>query len=156
MTLEKKIVSLLKRKKLKIAFAESCTGGLVAALFTSKPGSSRIFKLGIISYSNKSKVDILKVPKAIISKYGAVSAECCKYMLIGVSKLSKTKISISVTGIAGPKGGTIKKPIGTVFVGIKLSNNYKIFKFRFKNKGRKYIQKCTVKKISKIILNLIK
>ena len=128
---------------------------MVAASFTSKPGSSKIFKLGIISYSNKSKVDILKVPKAIISKYGAVSAECCKYMLIGVSKLSKTKISISVTGIAGPKGGTIKKPIGTVFVGIKLNNNYKIFKFTFKNKGRKYIQNCTVKKVSKILLNFI-
>ena len=149
------LIEHLIKKKISVSVAESCTGGLVAALFTSKPGSSRIFKLGIISYSNKSKVDILKVPKAIISKYGAVSAECCKYMLIGVSKLSKTKISISVTGIAGPKGGTIKKPIGTVFVGIKLSNNYKIFKFRFKNKGRKYIQNCTVKKISKIILNFI-
>ncbi len=149
------LIEHLIKKKISVSVAESCTGGLVAALFTSKPGSSRIFKLGIISYSNKSKVDILKVPKSIISKYGAVSEQCCKYMLIGIDKLSKTKISISVTGIAGPKGGTIKKPIGTVFVGIKLSNNYKIFKFRFKNKGRKYIQNCTVKKISKIILNFI-
>ena len=149
------LIEHLIKKKISVSVAESCTGGLVAALFTSKPGSSRIFKLGIISYSNKSKVDILKVPKSIISKYGAVSEQCCKYMLIGISKLSKTKISISVTGIAGPKGGTIKKPIGTVFVGIKLNNNYKIFKFTFKNKGRKYIQNCTVKKISKIILNFI-
>ncbi len=149
------LIEHLIKKKISVSVAESCTGGLVAALFTSKPGSSRIFKLGIVSYSNKSKVDILKVPKSIISKYGAVSEQCCKYMLIGIDKLSKTKISISVTGIAGPKGGTIKKPIGTVFVGIKLSNNYKIFKFRFKNKGRKYIQNCTVKKISKIILNFI-
>ena len=150
------LIKYLINKKLSISVAESCTGGLVAALFTSKPGSSKIFKLGIVSYSNKSKVDILKVPKSIIRKYGAVSEQCCKYMLMGISKLSKTKISISVTGIAGPKGGTIKKPIGTVFVGIKLNNNYKIFKFTFKNRGRKYIQKCTVKKISKIILNLIK
>ena len=150
------LIEHLIKKKISVSVAESCTGGLVAALFTSKPGSSRIFKLGIISYSNKSKVDILKVPKSIISKYGAVSEQCCKYMLMGISKLSKTKISISITGIAGPKGGTIKKPIGTVFVGIKLNNNYKIFKFTFKNRGRKYIQKCTVKKISKIILNLIK
>lgn len=150
------LIEHLIKKKISVSVAESCTGGLVAALFTSKPGSSRIFKLGIISYSNKSKVDILKVPKSIISKYGAVSEQCCKYMLMGISKLSKTKISISVTGIAGPKGGTIKKPVGTVFVGIKLNNNYKIFKFTFKNRGRKYIQKCTVKKISKIILNLIK
>ena len=149
------LIEHLIKKKISVSVAESCTGGLVAALFTSKPGSSRIFKLGIISYSNKSKVDILKVPKSIISKYGAVSEQCCKYMLIGIDKLSKTKISISVTGIAGPKGGTIKKPIGTVFVGIKLNNNYKIFKFTFKNKGRKYIQNCTVKKISKIILNFI-
>ena len=117
------LIEHLIKKKISVSVAESCTGGLVAALFTSKPGSSRIFKLGIVSYSNKSKVDILKVPKSIISKYGAVSEQCCKYMLIGIDKLSKTKISISVTGIAGPKGGTIKKPIGTVFVGIKLSNN---------------------------------
>ena len=149
------LIEHLIKKKISVSVAESCTGGLVAALFTSKPGSSRIFKLGIISYSNKSKVDILKVPKSIISKYGAVSEQCCKYMLIGIDKLSKTKISISVTGIAGPKGGTIKKPIGTVFVGIKLNNNYKIFKFTFKNKGRKYIQNCTVKKVSKILLNFI-
>ena len=150
------LIKYLINKKLSISVAESCTGGLVAALFTSKPGSSKIFKLGIISYSNKSKVEILKVPKSIIRKYGAVSEQCCKYMLIGISKLSKTKISISVTGIAGPKGGTTEKPIGTVFVGIKLNNNYKIFKFTFKNRGRKYIQKCTVLKISKIIFNLIK
>jgi len=150
------LIKYLINKKISISVAESCTGGLVAALFTSKPGSSKIFKLGIVSYSNKSKVDILKVPKSIIRKYGAVSEQCCKYMLIGISKLSKTKISISVTGIAGPKGGTIKKPIGTVFVGIKLNNNYKIYKFTFKNKGRKYIQKCTIKKISKIILSLTK
>ncbi|MAJ56991.1 MAG: damage-inducible protein CinA [Candidatus Pelagibacter sp.] len=150
------LIKYLIKKKISISVAESCTGGLVAALLTSKPGSSKIFKLGIISYSNKAKADILKVPKSIISKYGAVSEQCCKYMLIGINKLSKTKISISVTGIAGPKGGTIKKPIGTVFVGIKFNNNYKIFKFKFKNRGRKYIQKCTVKKISKIILNLIK
>ena len=150
------LIKYLINKKLSISVAESCTGGLVAALFTSKPGSSKIFKLGIVSYSNKSKVDILKVPKSIIRKYGAVSEQCCKYMLMGISKLSKTKISISVTGIAGPKGGTIKKPIGTVFVGIKLNNNYKIFKFTFKNNGRKYIQNCTIQKISKIILNLTK
>ena len=150
------LIKYLINKKISISVAESCTGGLVAALFTSKPGSSKIFKLGIISYSNKSKVEILKVPKSIIRKYGAVSEQCCKYMLIGISKLSKTKISISVTGIAGPKGGTTEKPIGTVFVGIKLNNNYKIFKFTFKNRGRKYIQKCTVQKISKIILKLIK
>ena len=149
------LIEHLIKKKISVSVAESCTGGLVAALFTSKPGSSRIFKLGIISYSNKSKVDILKVPKSIISKYGAVSEQCCKYMLIGIDKLSKTKISISVTGIAGPKGGTIKKPIGTVFVGIKLNKNYKIFKFTFKNKGRKYIQNRTVKKVSKILLNFI-
>ena len=145
------LIKLLINKRISISVAESCTGGLVASLFTSQPGSSKIFKLGIISYSNKSKVDILKVPKSIISKYGAVSEQCCKHMLIGISKLSKTKISISVTGIAGPKGGTIKKPIGTVFVGIKLNNDYKIFKFTFKNRGRKYIQNCAVKKILKII-----
>ncbi len=150
------LIKLLIKKKISISVAESCTGGLVASLFTSQPGSSKIFKLGIISYSNKSKLDILKVPKNIISKYGAVSKECCKHMLIGVSKLSKTKVSISITGIAGPKGGTIKKPIGTVFIGIKFNKNYKIFKFIFKNKGRKYIQNCTVKKISKIILNFVK
>ena len=104
----KKIISLLKRKKLKIAVAESCTGGLLSSAITSVSGSSEVFNLGLVTYSNESKIKLLKISKKIIRKYGAVSEPVCKAMAKNVSKIGKTNISISVTGIAGPHGGSKK------------------------------------------------
>jgi nicotinamide-nucleotide amidase len=101
-----KLVKKLIQKKLKISFAESCTGGMLSSTITSVSGSSKIFNLGLVTYSNKVKIDILKVPKEIINKYGAVSKECCLSMVKNISKISKSNISISITGIAGPNGGT--------------------------------------------------
>ena len=117
--LSKKVVQKLIKKKLKVSFAESCTGGLLSSSITSISGSSKVFNLGLVTYSNKAKMNILKVPKKIISKYGAVSKECCLSMVKNLSKISKANISISITGIAGPKGGTKQKPIGLVYIGIK-------------------------------------
>ena len=151
-----KVVKLLRRKKLKISFAESCTGGLLASSITSISGSSKIFNLSLITYSNQSKIDILKVPKQIITKHGAVSYETCISMVKNLSKISKSNISISVTGIAGPKGGTIKKPVGLVYIGIKKGNKTLVKRYLFKNKKRNLVQRATVIKALNLILSITK
>ena len=120
MNLNQKIVTLLKRKKLKISFAESCTGGLLSSAVTSVNGSSKVFKMGLVTYSNQAKITVLKVQKNIIKKYGAVSIQCCLAMVNNLSKISRSKICVSITGIAGPKGGSKQKPVGLVFIGIKI------------------------------------
>ena len=142
--LANKVVQKLIKKKLKISCAESCTGGLLASSITSISGSSKIFNLGLITYSNKAKTNILKVPKKIIDKYGAVSKECCLSMVKNLSKISKANISVSITGIAGPNGGTKLKPVGLVYIGIKKGNKILIKENIFKNKNRIAIQKATV------------
>jgi len=145
------LVKKLIKKKIKVSFAESCTGGMLASSITSVNGASKIFNLGFITYSNQSKIKILKINKQIIKKYGAVSAECCKAMVVNLSKISKANINISITGIAGPRGGTKKKPVGLVYIGVKKGSKIIISKNIFKSRGRTAIQKSTVKKAIKII-----
>jgi len=152
--LANKVVRKLIQKKLKISFAESCTGGMLSSTITSVSDSSKVFNLGLITYSNKAKVDILKVPKKIIDKYGAVSNECCLSMVKNLSKISKTSISVSITGIAGPNGGTKLKPIGLVYIGMKKGNNISVQKNLFKNKNRVSIQKAITLRVLKTILTL--
>ena len=149
------IVKKLIKKKLIVSFAESCTGGLLSSSVTSISGSSKIFNLGLIIYSNKTKMSILKVPKKIITKYGAVSKECCLLMVKNLSKISKANISVSITGIAGPKGGTKLKPVGLVYIGVKKDNKIIIKENKFKNKNRILIQKATVHKTLKMINKII-
>jgi nicotinamide-nucleotide amidase len=152
--LANKLVKKLIQKKLTISFAESCTGGMLSSTITSVSGSSKIFNLGLVTYSNKAKIDILKVPKKIISKYGAVSNECCLSMVKKISKISKANISVSITGVAGPNGGTKLKPVGLVYIGIKKGNKIIVQKSLFKNKNRISIQKATTTKVLKILLVL--
>ena len=152
----KKIVSSLKRKKLKIAVAESCTGGLLSNSIISVSGSSKVFTLGVVAYSNQSKIKVLKVPKNIIRKYGSVSEPVCLAMVKNLNKISKTNISVSITGIAGPNGGTKIKPVGLVYVGIKKGNRTEVKKYLFKNKGRSYIQRAAVNKSLVLILSFLK
>jgi PncC family amidohydrolase len=154
--LSQKIVKLLKRKRLKLSVVESCTGGMLSSALTSVSGSSKVFTLGLVTYSNQSKNHVLKVPKQIIRKHGAVSMQCCLSMINNLSKISKSNIAVSITGIAGPSGGSKQKPVGLVYVGIKKGNKIKIHKCLFKNKGRSYIQKATVKKSLGLILNILK
>ena len=154
--LGKNIVKKLIKNKLKISIAESCTGGLLSSAITSVSGSSKVFNLGLVTYSNQSKIKVLKVSKKIIRKYGAASEQVCKAMAKNVSKIGKTNMSVSVTGIAGPNGGTRKKPVGLVYVGIKKGNKISIKKYLFKNKGRSYIQKATVNKCLGLILSALK
>ena len=152
----KKLIRLLIKKKLKISFVESCTGGLLASTITSFSGASKIFNLGLITYSNQAKIKILKVNKNIIKKYGAVSHECCSAMVKNLSKISRADINISITGIAGPKGGTKQKPVGLVFIGVKKGNKIQINKCLFKSKRRSSIQKATVRKALNLILSATK
>ena len=154
--LSQKIVNVLRKKELKISFAESCTGGLLSSSITSISSSSKVFTIGLVTYSNQSKISLLKVPKKIISKHGAVSYETCLSMVKNLNKISKTNISVSITGIAGPKGGTKKKPVGLVFIGIKKGNKTLVKKYLFKNKKRIAIQRTTVNKALNLILNFIK
>ena len=154
-SLTNKIVQKLIKKKLKISFAESCTGGLLSSSITSISGSSKIFNFGLITYSNKSKTNILKVPKKIIDKYGSVSKECCLSMVKNLSKISKANISVSITGIAGPNGGTKLKPVGLVYIGIKKGKKIIIKENLFKNKNRIAIQKATVISSFNIINKII-
>ena len=154
--LSKKITNKLIKKKLTISVAESCTGGMFSSAITSVSGSSKVFNLDFVVYSNKSKINILKISKKIIKKYGDVSKQVCLLMVKNLSKISKTNISISITGIAGPKGGTNKKPVGLVYVGIKKGQKIQVKKYLFKNKDRFYIQKAAVNKSLKLILNSLK
>ena len=152
----KLLIKLLIRKKIKISVAESCTGGLLASAITSISGASKIFNLGLITYSNQAKIKILKVNKKIIKKYGAVSHECCYAMVNNLSKISKANINVSITGIAGPRGGTKEKPVGLVYIGVKKGRKIQIIKCLFKGKKRSSIQKATVKKALNLVLRATK
>jgi len=152
----KSLIKLLIKKKIKISVVESCTGGLLASALTSISGASKIFSLGLITYSNQAKIKILRVNKNIIKRFGAVSYECCYAMVNNLSKISKTNINVSITGIAGPRGGTKKKPVGLVYIGLKKGNKIQIIKCLFKSKKRSSIQKATVKKALNLVLRAAK
>ena len=148
------LIKKLIKKKLKISIAESCTGGMLASKITSIGGSSKVFGLGLITYSNQAKIKILKVNKNIINKYGAVSLECCRAMVVNLSKISKANINVSITGIAGPIGGSKQKPVGLVYIGVKKGSKLIIKKNLFKSKNRRSIQLLTVKEAIKNILKI--
>ena len=152
----KSLIRILTKKKLKISFVESCTGGMLASAITSVSGSSKVFTMGLVTYSNQAKTSILKVPQKIINKNGAVSVQCCLAMVNNLSKISKSKVCVSITGIAGPKGGSKQKPVGLVYIGIRVGKKVVVNKCNFKNKGRIFIQKQTVKKTLNLLAQLIK
>jgi len=154
MNIEKLHKKLIK-KNITLSTAESCTGGLLSSKFTMLSGSSKYFQMGLVTYSNKAKIEILKVNKKIINKYGSVSPECCKAMVQGLSKISNSKINISVTGIAGPNGGTKDKPVGLVYIGLKKGNKTIVSKNYFVKKKRKSVQNKTVEKCIKLIQEII-
>ena len=151
----KNLIKILTKNKLKIAFAESCTGGMLASEITSISGASKVFSLGLVTYSNQAKISVLKVNKNIIQKYGAVSPQCCLAMVKNLTKISKAQINVSITGIAGPNGGTKVKPVGLVYIGVKKGKKLLITKNIFKQKTRNAIQKATVKKTLNIVNTLV-
>ncbi len=148
----KTVIKKLKKNKLKISIAESCTGGMLCSIFAKNSGVSDVFSMGLVTYSNDSKIKILSVPKTIIAKKGAVSKECCKLMVTNLQKLSKSDVCVSITGVAGPSGGTKTKPVGTVYVGIICNKKLYVKKYNFKKYNRLEIQKATCAEIL-ILLN---
>ena len=151
----KKLHKKLIDKKLTISVAESCTGGLLASHLTKLANSSKYFEMGLITYSNEAKTKILKVDRNIIKKYGAVSKECCEEMVKNLSKISKSKINVSITGIAGPGGGSKLKPVGLVYIGIKTGKYLLILENKFKSRNRSSIQKNTVREVLNKITKII-
>jgi nicotinamide-nucleotide amidase len=131
-TLEGLVAGLLIEKKLTLALAESCTGGLIADRLTDIPGSSAFFETGVIAYSNRSKTDILGVPREVIDTFGAVSERVAVLMAEGVRTLGKTDLGMATTGIAGPTGGTEEKPVGTVYVALTDGKNIRCRHYAFR------------------------
>ena len=129
---ESKLVKMLKERNLTISCAESCTAGLVASMIGSVPGASDVFNESYVTYSNDSKVKILGVKQETLKEHGAVSHQTAKEMAEGVKKLADSYVGISVTGIAGPTGGTISKPIGLVYIGISTNKGCTVYKYIFK------------------------
>ncbi len=143
MSLSKKILNKLIMKNISVSTAESCTGGLLAYNFTKNKDSSKVFKGGYITYSNEMKIKELKVKKASLKKNGAVSYQVAEEMIQGLYKKNKTKICISTTGIAGPGGSTKNKPVGLIYIGIRINKKNIIIKKKF-NGTRIQIQKNCV------------
>ncbi|MDZ7548113.1 nicotinamide-nucleotide amidohydrolase family protein [Clostridium perfringens] len=143
-SLEAVVAEILCNKNLSIATVESCTGGLVASSLISYPGISEVFKEGAITYSNEAKMKRLGVKKETLDKYGAVSEETAKEMVIGIAREAKTDIAISTTGIAGPGGGTNEKPVGLVYIGIFVKGNVVVKKFNFTGDRERIRRKATM------------
>ncbi len=152
----KQIINSLIKKKINLSVVESCTGGMLSSLITSVSGSSKVFRSGFITYSNQAKNKVLKVSNKIIKNNGAVSVQCCLSMVNNLSKITKSKLCISITGIAGPHGGTKHKPVGLVFIGLKYGKKIIVSKCKFKNKGRHFIRKKAVEKSLSLISQMIK
>ena len=154
MLFNNKIIKKILNKNITVSVAESCTGGLLTSKFTSTPGISKVFNMGLIVYSNKAKSSLLKISNIRIKKYGAVSKEICNEMILSLKKISKSNLCITTTGIAGPSGGTRDKPIGTVYIGIQY-NKKMIIKKNLYSGSRRVIQNKTIKDIFIIIDSLI-
>lgn len=142
-TLEKAVVDLLVANKLTVSTVESCTGGMLAARLINVPGISEVYKSGYITYSNKAKRKILGVKKGLLEKKGAVSEEVAKEMAKGAAVISKAEVAVSVTGIAGPGGGTEEKPVGLVYIACNVCGKTKVRKFNFRG-NRAKIRETTV------------
>ena len=148
------IINKLLKRNISISIAESCTGGLLSSKFTSVAGISKIFNMGLITYSNKAKSNLLKISQNHLKKYGAVSHQTATLMVKNLHHLTKSKLCISTTGIAGPSGGTKAKPVGLIYFGIKYKNKTIILEKKFKG-SRAQIQQKTIKAIFTTLKKLI-
>lgn len=156
MKIESQIIKYLLDSKITLATAESCTGGLLAAAFTSYPGISAIYQHGVITYSNEAKSKLLKVSPDTLRRNGAVSRQVCAQMCFNLAKSSKCQLTLATTGVAGPGGGTKTKPVGLVYTGVCYQKTIYIKKLQFSSKlSRLQIQKGTVKECFLMIKEII-
>jgi PncC family amidohydrolase len=153
--IEIELGELLIKRNLTLATAESCTGGLIADMITNVSGSSRYFERGVVTYSNESKIELLKVPLETIEKFGAVSEESATAMATGIKGLAGTDLGLAVTGIAGPSGGTPEKPVGLVYIALASENKVEAFKFNFQG-TRLEIKLQTANTALEILINHLK
>lgn len=149
-----KIHNILIKKHKTVAAAESCTGGLLSKLLTDLPGSSKYFTLGLVTYSNTAKKEVLKVPIKILSKKGAVSKEAAEKMSLSAKNLGRTDFGIGITGIAGPGGGNSRKPKGTVFIAIAVKNKAISERFSFKGSRAAIRRKAALKALQLLYENI--
>jgi nicotinamide-nucleotide amidase len=145
------LLSLLRNKAFRVATAESCTGGLVSALLTSIPGSSDVVDRGFVTYSNEAKQEMLGVSPDIIAKHGAVSEHCAKAMAIGALQHSHAHIAVSITGIAGPGGGSAEKPVGLVYFAVATTKKCEAVEMRFGRKSRDEIREAALRKALELL-----
>ncbi|WP_163328122.1 CinA family protein [Desulfurobacterium thermolithotrophum] len=159
---EVELKELLLQKRLKLSTAESCTGGLVAARIVNVPGSSEYFMGSVVAYDNSIKMKVLNVSPETLLKFGAVSEETAKEMVLGVKKLMNTECAISTTGIAGPGGETPEKPVGLTYIGISVGDRVEVFKFIFEDKDpdevarRNNRRRKAAKKALKLLVQMLK
>ena len=152
----KEVFELASLKKIVIASAESCTGGMLSSYITSVSGSSNIFDRGFITYSNDAKINMINVKKKTIDQFGAVSKETAIEMAEGTIKNSLASLAISITGVAGPGGGTSVNPVGTVYIASIIDDKKDVKKFNFQDKGRDFIRRASVYEALKLLLNTLK
>ncbi|MBN2260917.1 MAG: competence/damage-inducible protein A [Clostridiales bacterium] len=155
-TLEDEVVNLLKNKQLKLSLAESCTGGMVSSLIVDVPGSSSVLERSIVTYSNRSKIDELNVNQESLYKYGAVSETVANEMATGLFEKTHSDVCVSITGIAGPDGGTDEKPVGLVFIAIKTLKEIKVHQFNFFGDRNNIRHRAALNALNLIRLELIK
>lgn len=148
------VINILKEKNLTLSTAESCTGGMIGELITSVSGASEVFGFGFITYANEAKEKILGVKHETLEKFGAVSEETAREMALGTKRVSQSDISVSVTGIAGPTGGTKEKPVGLVYTAICFNDKVEVFKLLLKG-DREAVRKQTCEKVFENIINCV-
>ena len=153
--LSEKLVEVCTARGLKVSTAESCTGGMISAAITSVSGSSSVIELGVCSYSNRIKQDVLGVSEQTLEKFSEYSTQCVREMLLGVLKLSGADFAVATSGVAGPAGGTEENPVGTVYIGVCGKGNMKIEKHVFNDRGRNHIRAAATEKALNMLLDII-
>jgi nicotinamide-nucleotide amidase len=148
-----KILREYSEKNIKIAVAESCTGGYISHMFTNMSGASKVFERGIVCYSNQTKIDLINVNSQDIEKYGAVSEIVVRQLAHNIRVLSNVDIGIGISGIAGPTGGTPEKPVGLVYIGVSTEYETKVLQYNFET-DRITFKKKVLKKIIQLLEEL--
>lgn len=155
-TLEAEVVSLLKKQNKKMATAESCTGGLLSSAITNVSGASDVFEMGICTYSNNVKMQLINVKKQTLDEFGAVSAQTAAQMAMGIKNLANADFGVGITGVAGPTGGTAQKPVGLVYISVSCNDGTFVQKILVENSTRNQVRAKSVETALLLVIALLK